>query len=81
MTVLLEQNIVRATEDELESLCEGTTSAPDDSFDALKRRARFDKKDNGLLRDWFAVAAHRGASRSTDMTLNAIGAGSLLERQ
>lgn len=32
----------------------------DDSFAALKRRARFSKEDAGLFRDWMA-AAERGA--------------------
>ncbi|MEC5293207.1 hypothetical protein VSX64_21465 [Aurantimonas sp. C2-6-R+9] len=32
---------------------------PDDSFDDLKRRARFSKEDKGLLRDWVAVAEQR----------------------
>ena len=31
----------------------------DDTFDDLKRRARFSKEDQGLLRDWMAIAAHR----------------------
>ena len=30
---------------------------PGDTFDDLQRRARFDKQDKGLLRDWMAVAA------------------------
>lgn len=30
---------------------------PRDTFDDLHRRARFDKYDKGLLRDWMAVAA------------------------
>jgi len=30
---------------------------PHDSFDDLKRRARFSKEDQGLLRDWMALAA------------------------
>jgi hypothetical protein len=30
---------------------------PDDTFDDLKRRARFSKDDKGLLRDWLAVTA------------------------
>ena len=32
---------------------------PDDSFDDLMRRARFSKEDQGLLRDWMALAAQR----------------------
>lgn len=31
----------------------------DDSFEDLKHRARFSKWDQGLLRDWMAVAAQR----------------------
>lgn len=30
---------------------------PGDSFEALKRRARFSKEDKGLLMDWMARAA------------------------
>ena len=29
---------------------------PEDSFEDLKRRARFSKEDKGLLREWFEVA-------------------------
>ncbi len=32
---------------------------PNDSFDDLKRRARFSKEDQGLLRDWMDVAVAR----------------------
>lgn len=32
---------------------------PDDTFDDLKRRARFSKEDKFLLRDWMKVAALR----------------------
>ncbi|HEY9055844.1 MAG TPA: hypothetical protein VIN77_01720 [Aurantimonas sp.] len=32
---------------------------PDDSFEDLKRRARFSKEDKGLLRDWLALAEQR----------------------
>jgi len=32
---------------------------PDDTFDDLRRRARFAKEDKGLLADWMAVAAAR----------------------
>ena len=35
---------------------------PDDTFEDLKRRARFSKEDQGLLRDWMAIAAHRSAA-------------------
>ncbi|MEM5493000.1 hypothetical protein [Hoeflea sp. AS16] len=35
---------------------------PDDTFEDLKRRARFSKEDQGLLRDWMALAAHRAAA-------------------
>lgn len=34
---------------------------PDDSFEDLKRRARFSKEDQGLLRDWMSIAARRSA--------------------
>lgn len=36
---------------------------PGETFDDLKRRARFSKEDKGLLRDWMAVAAQRAAER------------------
>jgi hypothetical protein len=29
---------------------------PDDTFDALKHRARFSKEAQGLVRDWMAAA-------------------------
>jgi hypothetical protein len=32
---------------------------PDDTFEDLKRRARFTKEDKGFLRDWMALAAER----------------------
>lgn len=35
---------------------------PDDTFDDLKRRARFSKEDQGILRDWMAIAAQRVAA-------------------
>ncbi|MGB3865846.1 MAG: hypothetical protein WBA29_09475 [Xanthobacteraceae bacterium] len=42
-------------------------SHPDDSFDAMKRRAAFSKEDKGLLRDWMALAALRAAEIARDM--------------
>ncbi|TAN16611.1 MAG: hypothetical protein EPN45_02285 [Rhizobiaceae bacterium] len=36
---------------------------PGDRFDDLKKRARFSKEDQGLLRDWMALAARRAAER------------------
>lgn len=39
---------------------------PHDSFDDLKRRARFSKEDQGLLRDWMDVAAARAGRRPRD---------------
>ncbi len=39
---------------------------PNDSFDDLKRRARFSKEDQGLLSDWMDVAAARAGRRSRD---------------
>jgi hypothetical protein len=35
-----------------------------ETFDDLKRRAQFSKEDQGLLRDWMAVAAQRAAERA-----------------
>lgn len=32
---------------------------PDDTFEDLKRRSRFNKEDRGLLRDWLAFAEAR----------------------
>lgn len=32
---------------------------PEDTFDDLKRRARFSKEDKGVLRDWLALAERR----------------------
>ena len=42
------EDLVRATYNQIH---------PSDNFDDLQRRARFDKQDKGLLRDWTAVAA------------------------
>lgn len=39
---------------------------PHDSFEDLKRRARFSKEDQGLLRDWMAAAVER--ARREDVT-------------
>ncbi|MEJ8570377.1 hypothetical protein [Microbaculum marinum] len=39
---------------------------PDDSFEDLKHRARFSKEDQGLLRDWMAVAAERARQQQKD---------------
>ena len=36
-------------------------SSPGESFDDLKRRARFSKEDKGLLYQWMMVAAQRAA--------------------
>lgn len=33
-----------------------------DSFEDLKLRARFSKEDQGLLRDWMAIAARRSGN-------------------
>ncbi len=41
---------------------------PDDSFEDLKCRARFSKEDQGLLRDWMAIAARRVQQRQRDAT-------------
>ena len=35
---------------------------PGDSFEGLKRRARFSKEDKGLLGDWMAIAAIRAGA-------------------
>jgi hypothetical protein len=34
---------------------------PDDSFEAMKVRARFSKEDQGLLKQWMALAAAKDA--------------------
>jgi hypothetical protein len=44
---------------------------PDDSFEAMKLRARFSKEDQGLLKQWMALAA----ARSTELTRKQSGAG------
>jgi hypothetical protein len=50
---------------DLESLVRGEFERchPGDTFEDMKRRARFSKEDKGLLRDWMAVAARRAAVR------------------
>ncbi len=40
---------------------------PDDSFDDLKRRARFSKEDQGLLSDWMVAAAVKYSTAHTDL--------------
>jgi hypothetical protein len=37
---------------------------PGDSWDDLKRRSRFSKRDKGLLRHWLEVAQRRAAARA-----------------
>ena len=44
---------------------------PGDSFEAMKLRARFSKEDQGLLRQWMALAA----ARSTELKRERSGAG------
>ncbi len=36
---------------------------PEDTFDDLKRRARFSKEDKGTLRDWLLLAERRERAR------------------
>ncbi len=43
---------------------------PDERFEDLKRRARFTKEDRGLLYEWMALAARRGAERSAKSTVD-----------
>ena len=43
------EDLLRATSDQID---------PADTFDHLQRRARFNKQDKGLLRDWKAWAPH-----------------------
>ena len=38
---------------------------PDDSFDDLKRRARFSKEDQGLLREWLRSSGAARFRRAT----------------
>jgi hypothetical protein len=47
--------------DELEALIrlDYERARPGDSLEDLKRRARFSKRDKGLLGDWLAVARRR----------------------
>jgi hypothetical protein len=35
---------------------------PEDTFDALKRRARYEKDSKGLLRDWLEIGRWRVAA-------------------
>lgn len=42
---------------------------PEDSFDDLKRRARFTKEDKGLLRDWLVVAERRERVQFADTAM------------
>jgi hypothetical protein len=44
---------------------------PGDSFEAMKLRARFSKEDQGLLKQWMALAA----ARSTELTRKQSGTG------
>lgn len=37
---------------------------PDDTFEDLKRRARFSKEDQGLLQEWMALAAKLAIGQS-----------------
>jgi hypothetical protein len=39
---------------------------PGDSFQDLKRRARFSKEDQGLLKEWMALAAVRTAEQAPE---------------
>jgi len=43
---------------------------PRESFDDLKRRARFSKEDKGLLRQWLEAAARASAAPSGDRAPN-----------
>ena len=43
---------------------------PGDTFDDLQRRARFDKHDKGLLRDWLAMAASRESQKGEAQQLD-----------
>jgi hypothetical protein len=39
---------------------------PAETLEDIKRRASFSKEDNGLLRDWMAIAAIRAAADRTE---------------
>jgi hypothetical protein len=67
--------VVAADNDErayLESLIrrEYERSHPDETFEDLKRRARFTKEDRGLLYEWMALAARRAAERGEKPTVD-----------
>jgi hypothetical protein len=47
----------------------------DDSFEALKLRARFSKEDQGLLKEWMALAAVRAGRM--ERALEPVGPSSL----
>lgn len=42
---------------------------PDDTFDDLRRRARFAKEDKGLLADWMALAETRARDEAASQPL------------
>jgi hypothetical protein len=54
--------------DELEALIrlDYERARPGDTLEDLKRRARFSKRDKGLLGDWLAVARRRAAARRAE---------------
>lgn len=39
---------------------------PDDTFDDMKRRMTFSPEDQGLYRDWLAIAAARAAAAAIE---------------
>jgi hypothetical protein len=43
---------------------------PDDTFDDLKRRARFSKEDQGLLLGWMRLAAQRATEKQESETVS-----------
>ena len=47
---------------------------PDDTFDDLKRRARFSKEDRCLLRDWRALAKRLEREKQVDAAHGSLAA-------
>lgn len=67
------KNVIGETAPRGESECADAISSirqhydrchPDDTFEDLKRRARFSKEDKGVLRDWMALAIERASPKA-----------------
>ncbi|MDI3469971.1 MAG: hypothetical protein OJF62_002034 [Pseudolabrys sp.] len=67
------KNVIGGTALHCESECADAISStrqrydrchPDDTFEDLKRRARFSKEDKGVLRDWMALAIKQASFKA-----------------